>query len=309
MLKYSANCLELDFENQLIRENHSRYIHPAIVDSMFSNRAFKFGLAPRIYFLSPPTTLCEEQKGNCAFKMTPTLYQKCAANPNASLRFVLMDFVPGRNLYDYKRGFYNATVPIGNALMVGEELIGMLEKLHLKAKIIHGNIHSHNIMVKESNNGKNVSLTFIDFGRAAVNGPKSAVPVHRAFQASAHIRSPWEILGYTTAARDDVMRAVELIARLMFPLEYADDVFRAAQRGGRDILRWKLGTNFFKYSKYDPLSAFPEMNESQKSDVRFHLNLIAFLVQEMTDDINTVPPYAAIRRALAAAREIVEPFA
>ncbi len=219
-----------------------------------------------------------------------------------------MDFVEGTNLFSYKRSFANATVPIHQALLIGEKLIEMVETLHSEAGIIHGDIHGSNIMVTESDYGKSVSLRFVDFGRSTVHGHKSELRIHKRFWTTHKFFSPWEILGYTTAARDDVMNAVQVIARLMFPLEYEDDEVSASKSGGEEILRWKLGTNFFNYPKYDPLSGLPGMTESQKADVRFHLDLIVYLVQDMTD-INSVPPYVAIRNALREAREIVQPFA
>ena len=305
VLKYTANCIEVDSESHLIQTNNSPYIHPAIVESVFSNRASKLGLGPKMYSLSPPTTLCDTQEGNCHFRMTPTYYQDCATNPNSSLRFILMDFVDGTNLYLYKRQFVNATVPIYKALIIGERLMAMVEKLHVEAKIVHGDIHGSNIMVKESDDGKSVSLNFVDFGRATVNGRKSEIPINNPFWAIHFLFSPWEILGYTTAARDDVARAVQVIARLMFPLKYEED---EASGEDEDVLRRKLGKDFFNYAKYDPLSSLSGMDEGQKANVRFHLDLIAYLVQDMTD-INSVPPYTAIRNALREAREIVEPFA
>ena len=70
----------------------------------------------------------------------------------------------------------------------------------------------------------------------------------------------------------------------------------------------ETGNEFFQLFNYDPLSELTGMSEGEKFDVRFYLDLVAHLVQQM-ESINTLPPYAEIRSALGVAREIVAPFA
>ena len=308
VVKYQANCIELDFSDSLIRKNYSPYIHPLVVETIFAKKASKLGIAPNVHFLSPPTTLCENKTGTCSFSMDDDFYELCANHRDSSMRFIVSEFVQGVSLYEYKPKYMTTGNTLERALRIGEQLISMLEKLHTEAKIVHGDIHAGNIMVQGTVDGKQISLKLIDFGRAKANKPRSESIIREPYWVSHCLYSAWEMLGYTPTARDDVARAVQAIARLFFPEEYENHEGLIADISSQEIVKWKLEENFFEYSGYDPLVPFVGLNDTRKAEFRGHLLEIVELVRGMTQ-VNSVPPYAEIRSALMAAREIVVPFA
>ena len=304
VIKYQANCIELGSESSFIRRNYSPYIHPLLVETMFTMRAAKLGIAPNLYFLSPPTTLCESKKGICSFTMHNDWYTRCAKHPHASMRFVVSEFVHGVSLYHYKIRYMSSGIPLEKALRIGEQLVALLERLHTEARVVHGDIHAGNIMIHETADGKNISLKLIDFGRATANQLRSELEIREPFWASHPLYSAWEILGFTPSARDDIARAVQTIARMVFSAEYETHEGLIEDISVEELVKWKLEVNFFDYPGFDPLEKVIGLNDILKTEFRSHLQRVVELVQSMKQ-VNSIPPYAEIRSALMAARQIV----
>jgi serine/threonine protein kinase len=305
LLKYQANCIELDFQRGLIEKP---FLHPSVVEFAFTRRAFRFGLAPNVVGLSPPTQLCERKEGKCRFQMSDYDFDACKADLNSSFRYMIMERVGGMDLYSYKFEYPNETLPFEVGMMIGEHLVHLLENLHNRAKIVHGDIHSANIMI-ESIDADSVSMKFIDFARSFENVERPTKKFRSSFWSSHQLYSPWELAGHYPAPRDDVYRAIELIARLINPPEYTDFLDFVTGVDYRAIMAWKTKKNIFGIPKttsspigpFDPVDRL-KIDVAKKEKINSLLVQILSFVREMKDDVNAVPRYAEITDAFRQCR-------
>jgi hypothetical protein len=119
------------------------------------------------------------------------------------------------------------------AFEIGEALINVLERIHTTGRFVHGDIHMTNVMVES---GSPVELSLIDFGRSFQNIRKQTDRIRASGWSTHPLFSMWEIDGFTSSARDDVARAVELVARLMLPEIYTAFEVLLAQQSWELIL-------------------------------------------------------------------------
>ena len=305
LIKYQANCIELDLQADL---RTRPYLHPSVTETIYSTASWRLGIGPAIHTLSPPTQLCESMTGKCAFDMPPQAYEICKADMNSSFRYLIMSRVPGSDLGAYKATFPDGIVPMERTFEIGEALIGVLERIHTTGRFVHGDIHMTNVMVES---GSPVKLSLIDFGRSFQNIRKQTDRIRASGWSTHPLFSMWEIDGFTPSARDDVARAVELVARLMLPEIYTAFEVLLAKQSWELILRWKREANIFRLpavdgvveEEYDPVENLPLVDESTKDLIRGHLAHILSLVRNMTD-INGIPPYGALRESIAACRNL-----
>jgi hypothetical protein len=240
LIKYQSNCAELDFEKELFVKP---YLHPSIVDFAFTRRAAKYGLAPKMHQLSAPVSLCKSTEGKCKFNISGEQYEVCRNDPNSSLRYTVVDRVRGESLYEYAERFDRSVIPFTQAMTIGVNLIDLIEKLHTEARIGHGDIHESNIMVSWDTG----NLTLIDFARAFALVKRTTMQIRSPFWSTHALFSYREILGYTPTAIDDVLRAVETIARLMIPgSDYLEYLREITDRDPIEILDWKFRRNIFR---------------------------------------------------------------
>jgi hypothetical protein len=307
LIKYQANCIELDLQSDL---EIKPLLHPSVTESIFTQAAWKLGLGPRIHALSPPTSLCESMNRKCGFDMPFEAYEMCVADSNSSFRYLIMSRVPGENLGAYKDACPDGIVPMERALLIGEALIAVLERIHREGQFVHGDIHLSNIML-ESESRDAVKISLIDFARSFQNIPKPTDRIRPTGWSAHPLYSYWEIDGFLPSARDDVARAVEVVARLMLPEVYFSFEMFLAESSSEFIMKWKREANIFRLpavkgvvdEEYDPVEKLRFANATRKDAIRSHLGDIMKLVRNMTD-INGIPPYAAIRESFAACRNL-----
>jgi hypothetical protein len=293
LIKYQANCIELatqvDFQDEFL-------IHPTVVEFAYTRKASKFGLAPSAYFFSPPAQLCRMRTGKCDFDMSEKSYEACRSDPNASLRYMIMDRVRGRVLMEYQASNVNRTVPFAQAMLIGERLMSMIEVLHKNASIVHGDIHHGNIMVESESP---LSMKFIDLARSFENIERQQTRIRNSGWSTHPILSHWELDGYLSAARDDVARIISVVAVMINGPEYGDFLKTMSLFSSGTIFRWKAEANIFAipqingFRAHDPVSEL-RVDFAVKLQIGAHLQQILSLVRQM-DDINAVPPYAIIR--------------
>ena len=298
LIKYQANCIELEMQAQLVQKP---FLHPSVVEFAFTRRASRFGLAPKVVSLSPPVGLCDRKEGKCSFDLSEGDFAACRAEPHSSLRYMIMERVRGSDLFSYKYDYTNETVPFVTGVLIGEEMMRMIEQLHTRAKIVHGDIHLGNVMIQEITE-ESVKMQFIDFARSFENNERPMGKLQSNFWSTHQLFSPWELAGYYPAARDDVYRVVEGVARLINPPEYTEFLDFVTRIHPQMILAWKSKKNIFliprtskshPFTPYDPVERL-EIHASKRAEIRDLLEHVLSLVRGMKDDINATPPYAEI---------------
>jgi hypothetical protein len=304
LIKYQANCVELEIQAEYYEKY---YIHPTVVEFAYTRKASRFGIAPDVYFLSPPAALCRTMKDKCEFDMSVESFNGCKADPNSSLRYMIMDRVRGLTLAEYQATKPDGIVPFAQAMLIGEKLMSMIELLHNNASVVHGDIHLGNIMLESENP---LSLKFIDFARSFENVKRPNERIRNPGWSAHPILSQWELDGYMSAPRDDVARIVGLVALIMNPPE-SYKVLETLSRLGR-FITWKTEKDMFVipnglpgHRGNDPVMNL-NVDYATKEQIRSILSNILRLVRRM-DDVNAVPLYASIRESFRQCYELVSP--
>lgn len=285
MIKYGAHCRFLDTE-----------IHGLLRDAWYMNETNSLGLSPRVHYVSPPSTLCLRMEGKCAFTMPASTHWSCLEN-SGSLRYMIMDRFEGLSLHTYRRHYFrhrSGAMPFSLAMEIGMNLLQTIRRLHEYGRIVHGDIHSPNVMIhRQSINGKNdsgIQLNLIDFERS-FRYPESPLPTEPIYPFGewydAHF-TQWQIDGFAWSARDDVMKATQTTVHLMHPLSYFDMETYIANQGYQFLKDWNEHGEWFFTDRFDPVRAegFPDVVADQITNV---LQSIMRVARNMT--LNDPPPY------------------
>ena len=285
IIKYEVHCNELDEK-----------LHPILTDGWYTSDANAFGLAPSVRFISPPSLLCDEIEGKCAFEITREHYDDCKRK-DGTLRYMIMDRVTGYSLHDYRSLFYqkqNGAMSFVDAVSIGAHLINVIRRLHVEAKILHGDIHSPNIMLTPINGGSNqtrIHLTLIDFERAIRIGqePLPEEPTFSYGRLFHEYYTHWQMDGFEWAPRDDVLKAIQTIAQLMHPMSYLEMEASKCRRGYIVLKVWKCVSNWFIPDPANDPVAHLAIPEGNKAIIRANLETILKATRSLT--INGPIPY------------------
>ena len=304
VIKYQVNCIQLDSTN---------YVHPLLVDYIFGERAAKAGVGPRMYYISPPSKLCLSQEGKCGFKLDSRDFNNCVSRDGASLRYMIMERMRGDSLVGLKGRFRNGIVPFYTSILIGYSMIANLERLHKVGKMVHGDVHSGNIILEHlDERNLTISLKFIDYGRSFANVESVNETVRKYGWTYSPLLSEWELEGYATAPRDDIIQALQVMVRLMMPWSFIETEKFIAKTRLSEILRWKRSEYWFveprligaERSGYDPVGAM-RMGEIDKSQIRQYLQFLLRKVRAMGSSVNSIPPYAELLQGLHATHALV----
>ena len=207
------------------RVRHTR--HPLVSDATFLSALASTGLVPAPIYLSPASPippsgiLCERVHSKSMDEDRP----ECA-EAGTQTRF-LVQKEAGASLGRYLKQLYTAPWPVmaHRAVTLIIRVIQMLRTIH-DLGIIHGDIHGGNILFQRPDyimpSMDDTDLVFIDF-EYAVFYPSELGTSTRAAKRSRLNRilmSPWHLWGYRLGRRDDVFRALELLANTLSTGDY-----------------------------------------------------------------------------------------
>ena len=306
LIKYQMNCIELrEAEMGALTSNVSFPIHPLMLDYMFLRLAYHTGVVPVANFLSPPGIPCPRKSGKCHFDMSETQFDFCREN-HSSLRYLLLERVPGTDLHQFKTKFPSGAVPVPIALIIGIALIDALERIHVSARVVHGDIHLGNVIVGEVDaESETAKISLIDFGRGSLNGRRPPDPIKQTYHWNNELYSRWELEGYAIAARDDLDRAIDVIGRLMNSwryFDYEDEVKKAGPVALR--IHKKESEVFWLPGLKNPIDTL-EIDEGIKCLIKHELKRVVSLVKNLSD-INEIPPYEAIRAGFKTCLQLIQ---
>ena len=282
IIKYQAHCVDIQSE-----------IHPLLKDFWYMHEASGFGMAPRPRFVSPPSDLCEINRGKCSFTMSEFQWELCQSE-RAALRYMIMDRADGMSLHGYReRHFWHSSgaMDFASVMAVGIRLIQLLRKLHTEVRVVHGDIHSPNVMINITNGTTGeFNLSLIDFGIASRynDSPLPTVPIRRPFHFYHELHTQWQIDGFAWAARDDLLKAIQTIAQLMHPFWYFEFERMNKEAGSRILREWKMVHNWFLSAGRDPVK-FLQIPDGHKARIYELLETILTIGRGM--NINGPLPY------------------
>jgi serine/threonine protein kinase len=283
LIKYQVQCDALGKE-----------IHPLLRDAWYGQVANGIGVAPRVVWVSPGAHLCRSKTGKCDFIMNSETFAKCTRSIG-TVRYMIVEKNPGMTLNSLRKSeFGSRTGSLGfkNSLIIGINLIELLERLHNMGGIIHGDIHQHNLMLTENHAPGSVPyyIEFIDFGlsKSIANITLPEEPVYTQSYWYHRSCTPWQIDGYAWSRRDDVMKALYVTFQLMHPERYSEYVQTLARRGYRSLMRWKTLERIYVTPTDDPIYHL-RLSIERKRRVYELLDRLLVVARGMR--INEAPPY------------------
>jgi serine/threonine protein kinase len=207
---------------------------------------------------------------------------------------MIMERFGGKSLFHLMRG--SDRLHFIDAIMIGSRVLYNLWLLHENARIVHGDLHSANVMLVPIPGGYEVKL--IDFGCASrYRRDLPTTPVHRPGFWYSYMLTSWQMMGFAWAARDDVARAIQLIAQAMNPLnEYRKLENEIEKYGFEPMIRWKERGNWFRSRSVDPIGELPRVSEASKLQMRLNLRTMLYIVRKL--GINDVIPYQGLIASL-----------
>lgn len=287
LIKYHCDCEEL--------RSGLPTFHPLLKESFYGSKAAETSIAVKTLFVSPASFLCAEKEGICNFSMEGDLYKNCTKH-GSTLRYAIMERSPGVTLYQYKKVSHNKVVSVKDAMTLAIGMMDLLETLHTTVGVTHGDIHIQNVLLEPSHKFPDSHrIKLIDFENATRNIVKPTSLKHERGAYSQFMCTQWQIDGTYPAARDDVMKAVQMIAELMNPDKYYS-YGRVRQLQGYASLRsFKMKEFIFAFPEYDPIEAMP-FSVTKKAIIRNELNRVPTLVRGMSD-VYSLPPYRELAKA------------
>ena len=324
-----ANARALAIKYQGDCEKYDREVHPLLIDFWFGRIAADAGVAARPLFISPgalmrdfcigagpiinarpvcgQNPILRAQDADRAstsatipidklqfYQLTESgdheLAETCRRDGMA--RYMVMERVEnclGAHLSD--------PVTPQEAVQIGIEMIGLLQRLH-SAGIVHGDIHVGNVCRRMD---MPHSLVLIDFGAAfftsrevddLIRFPLSWV--HTSF-------TPWQLNGHANARRDDIYRALYLVATVMLGPALRGEVTRLMQlsdgekpeMGEERLLEWKKSGPLFKTETGDPIAKLRGMTDGHVDLIHTELNDIHKEVMKL-DEVASPIPYVEL---------------
>ena len=284
LIKYQVQCADIGTE-----------LHPSLREAWFMNDANRSNLAPAIISVSPPTHVCLEQEGKCMFSMPRAKFAECVEN-GGIVRYTIMNNLSGCSIREYRdiHAARNGAMKFRHAVGIGAAIVEALQRLHLRAHVVHGDIHAGNIMLYDKGGGEDMFLALVDFGMAsAYSRLLPEHPIRRLGGWRSAMNTHWQIEGYAWAARDDLFKTIHLVAHLMNPHRYHEIELRMQLDSFGELVGFKRRGNLFQLDSFDPVEAIGDsVFAENKSRIRESLDEILRLVRNVA--INDPLPYAEV---------------
>ena len=317
LIKYQANCDEISTGNLVI--------HPLIYDYWMMREASTINIAPEPIFLSPAALLVDiygsDVNRKLLFEMRTSQWLNCLARDGTVRYMILRRVENGVSLHNFRSHWFRSIMPMTFAAHVIIRVLHALEKMHKMLKIIHGDIHSGNIMIRRNNSTdvNDFSVVLIDFGRARIDpGNLTNDRIHPIGKWFHNLCSPWQIDGRHCGRRDDIYKTVHMYGCLINPFEYCarEELFLQAH-GPESAVDIKKGAFLFVMpppaacgremfvSSFNPILHATRRIPGQYNLLVDQLCAILKNVTVVLDDINAPIPYGALVESFRAIQDIL----
>ncbi len=246
-----------------------------VVDFFFLDLLKNSGIVPRVLWMSQPLDgselLTKSNNSSGVSGKLPIARDSCGANgPIPKVRYLVMEYF-SKNLFQMfedKDGtsFHYATV-------FGVQLIQLLKDLHSR-NIVHGNINPGNIIFNDHE-----PLRLVDFKRASIKWDNVEPPTH-CMDSNLKIEdlkvmrvwdTPWTAKGCVPSFRDDVYRAILVIAYMVHKSPFFDLFITLAQ--GTQDPEMKAAWIELRTNPNNIFNINTKENHNLPKDARVHLPL------------------------------------
>ena len=187
-------------------------------------------ITPRAYDLSHPSKL-----GDCVPNKVTSNFAKVNSCEDANVRLLTMDLVGEvvevlvSNLYPMSE---ERKYHVNRVLQAGIATIELLRKLH-NAGYVHGDIHGGNIAAREPGSWDLSDLILIDLGKSGPIGSARTDYLSMNFV----LASPWHWETPILNTRDDLFRAVQMVADLLGMGEYQGRLEKALMKAFKKLYK------------------------------------------------------------------------
>ena len=218
VVKFQSDFLEADplaeQEVEPLPAEMARAVtHPLEREFVFLKLVESSGVAPKALFLSPPAS--HRIGGRIPMQLNFNAQYTPHQVEGKTVRFLVTQHA-GESFASILRRI-PAGLPLVTSVQAGIQTLEHLKTLFDQFQVVHGDIHSGNVLV-----GPDGLVSLIDFGRAFFVSPEPPIITHDFGYWHAHLNTPWQIEGYQDTAHGDVFRTLELMAYLLVGLPYYD---------------------------------------------------------------------------------------
>jgi serine/threonine protein kinase len=233
IIKYQADCDQDD-------------IHPILRESWALDLLAQSGISPKLLFVSPAVALPFDYTSKTDFTMGADWRRDCVLSGGV-VRYMVMERL-GNTIGQVVR---EKKLPLLDALKFTVSLIEVLKTLHDTYRVVHGDVHSLNLIAEDD-----FQVKLIDFGRSIFHSEIKRSPTNEPLQSVHYYLSPFELMGFTESFRDDVIRALQTLAFMIhgdaYPdhcdaltprkmLEFKQDAFIYELPGQEDVIKTAVG--------------------------------------------------------------------
>ena len=263
--------------------------HPLITDYHFERISFYLGLSPEPIFLSPPTPMSMQRGPKTRFTVDDGLLDRCIRRGRSVVRYMVMKRV-GECFVDLISDKSHGRFSIKQSARYGAELVRKLQILHENG-VIHGDFHCGNVCLSLNDPD---DIKIIDFGHARFIDAETDELLRTPFSEFHQSFSPWQFEGSRYARRDDVFKAIFMVAELMNDI----DPFwtKLKQLHPHDLYRWKKEEFIFKSLASDPFNRLSKRSLEIRVAVLEEFETILHVVRSLHSISDRIPYDEIIER-------------
>ena len=241
-------------------------IHGLLIDYWLGVDASRLNLSAKPLFISPAAELWSGFGPKTHFAFTHEEMLECGTRMSL-VRFMVMERV-GQCLHEVSvppPSSNGSSLSTHRAVIIGVEMVELLEKLH-GAGIVHGDIHGGNVCYSRAAVPR---LVLIDFGLGKfTESETNAVRIPRLSYLHPAL-TPWQLEGSSRARRDDVYKALHLVAELIVGPSLENTAERLAKRDPKGYLAWKRDAgSMLNGTDPDRVDALAHLPLQQRAQVR-----------------------------------------
>jgi serine/threonine protein kinase len=178
------------------------------------------------------------------------------------------------------------------------ELLRILELLHARG-VAHGDVHPGNVVI----NDKTGKVKIIDFGRAffPVDFQDKPVRIRDPFSFTHSLYSHWNILGDRFGFRDDLFKAMHVLAVLLMGRSFVEYCMDLQDRNPNRLFFFKSSGNYFQIPRLrNPVEEAQYLDPDIRKLVKIHLNRAMDIARDQPD-VNAPARIDEVRIQLQAA--------
>jgi hypothetical protein len=150
-----------------------------------------------------------------------------------------------------------------------------------------------------------ISIRLIDFGNAFPVGsrPLPTTPIYMKGTWFHELCTPWQIDGYASARRDDIMKAVQTMIELMHSFSFQSHIASLTEAGYKILMSWKQSGRMYVTEYHDPVRTLA-IGSAAKDMIYANLDTVLTMTRNL--DINEPIPYGLLITSLEAIISIID---